>query len=237
MEAIILAGGFGTRLKPCVDDLPKPIAPVGGRPFLAYLLDYLAANGVCRAIISTGYMAEKIEQTFGKSYGGMRIDYCREENPLGTGGAIKKALGMCKGDYAVVINGDTFYDVDLSEMKKTHAESGTAITIAAKMLMNVERSGFLETKGGLLTGFCEKGASGAGLINGGIYLINKNALDGISEEKFSFEKQVLEKLLMPIGVFESDTYFIDIGIPEEFERANAEKDLLIFKNRAANDQP
>lgn len=231
MEAIVLAGGFGTRLKPCVDDLPKPLAPVGGRPFLAYLLDYLAANGVCRAIISTGYMAEKIEQTFGESYGGMRIDYCKEETPLGTGGAIKKALGMCKEEYAVVINGDTFYDVDLGEMIKMHVASGVAITIAAKMRMNVERSGFLKTEGGLLTGFCEKGASGAGLINGGIYLINKNALDCISEEKFSFEKQVLEKLLMPIGVFESDTYFVDIGIPEEFERANAEKDLLIFKNR------
>lgn len=235
MEAIILAGGFGTRLKPCVDDLPKPLAPVGGRPFLEYLLDYLAANGVCRAIISTGYMAEKIEQTLGISYGTMCIDYCKEESPLGTGGAIKKALGMCKEDCAVVINGDTFYDVDLSEMKKIHVASGVAITIAAKMRKNVERSGFLETENGLLTGFCEKGVSGAGLINGGVYLINKNALDCMNEEKFSFEKQVLEKLLMPIGVFESDTYFIDIGIPEEFERANAEKDLLIFKNGAASD--
>lgn len=229
MEAIILAGGFGTRLKPSVEDLPKPLAPIGGRPFLAYLLDYLEANGVCRAIISTGYMAEKIEQAIGTSYGKITVDYCREETPLGTGGAIKKALGMCKENCAVVINGDTFYNVDLCEMRSTHTAAGMAITIAAKMLRNVERSGFLEMQGGLLTGFCEKGASGAGLVNGGIYLINKNALDCISEEKFSFEKQVLEKLLMPVAVFESDTYFIDIGIPEEFERANAEKDLLVFK--------
>jgi D-glycero-alpha-D-manno-heptose 1-phosphate guanylyltransferase len=231
MEAIILAGGFGTRLKPCVEDLPKPLAPIGGRPFLAYLLDYLEANGVKRVIISTGYMAEKIEHTIGAGYGGMVVDYCKEESPLGTGGAIKKALGMCREDYAVVINGDTFYDVDLNAMRTKHISSGTQITLAAKMLNNVERSGFLQTENGLLTGFCEKGASGAGLINGGIYLINKNALDGINEEKFSFEKQVLEKLLMPVGVFESDTYFIDIGIPEEFARANEEKDLLVFKNR------
>lgn len=231
MEAIILAGGFGTRLKPCVEDLPKPLAPIGGRPFLAYLLDYLVANGVCRVIISTGYMAEKIEQAIGTEFGGMHVDYCKEETPLGTGGAIKKALGMCRNDFAVVINGDTFYNVDLGEMAAKHKSLGTPITVAAKMLKNVERSGFLETEGGLLTGFCEKGASGAGLINGGIYLINKNALDCISEEKFSFEKQVLEKLLMPVGVFESDTYFIDIGIPEEFARANEEKDLLVFKNR------
>lgn len=231
MEAIILAGGFGTRLKPCVEDLPKPLAPIGGRPFLAYLLDYLEANGVCRVIISTGYMAEKIERAIGTSFGGMHVHYSKEETPLGTGGAIKKALRLCKDDFAVVINGDTFYNVDLSEMAARHKNTGMAITLAAKMLKNVERSGFLETEGGLLTGFCEKGASGAGLINGGIYLINKNALDCISEEKFSFEKQVLEKLLMPVGVFESDTYFIDIGIPEEFARANEEKDLLVFKNR------
>lgn len=234
MEAIILAGGFGTRLRPCVDDLPKPLAPVGGRPFIAYLLDYLEANGVCRVIISTGYMAEKIEQVVGSSHGGMRVEYCKEETPLGTGGAIKKALGMCKEGCAFVINGDTFYNVDLKKMQAEHNARGTAITLAAKMLGNVERSGFLETENGLLTGFCEKGASGAGLINGGIYLINRNALDCINEEKFSFEKQVLEKLLVPVGVFESDTYFIDIGIPEEFARANAEKDLLVFGSRGGN---
>jgi D-glycero-alpha-D-manno-heptose 1-phosphate guanylyltransferase len=197
-------------------------------------LDYLEANGVCRVIISTGYMAEKIEQAVGSSHGGMQVEYCKEETPLGTGGAIKKALGMCKESCAFVINGDTFYNVDLKKMQAEHNARGTAITLAAKMLGNVERSGFLETENGLLTGFCEKGASGAGLINGGIYLINRNALDCINEEKFSFEKQVLEKLLVPVGVFESDTYFIDIGIPEEFARANAENDLLVFGSRGGN---
>ena len=229
MEAIILAGGFGTRLKPCVEDLPKPLAPVGGRPFLHYLLDYLYANGVHRAVISTGYMAEKVEEIIGSRHRGMTVDYCREETPLGTGGAIKKALGMCREDYAVVINGDTFYDVDLFEMQKVHETSGCAITLAAKMLRNVERSGFLETKDGLLGGFCEKGVSGAGLINGGIYFVNKDAFDGISDEKFSLEKQVLETLRIPVRVFESDAYFIDIGIPEEYARANSEKEKLVSK--------
>jgi D-glycero-alpha-D-manno-heptose 1-phosphate guanylyltransferase len=220
MEAIILAGGMGTRLRPCVDDLPKPLAPIGGRPFLEYLLDYLYANGVHRVIISTGYMAEKIEEAIGRQYRGMCVDYCREDVPLGTGGAIKKSLGMCKEDYAVVINGDTFYDVDLFAMQKSHEANGCPVTMAAKLLKNVERSGYLEISGGRLTGFCEKGATGEGLINGGIYFIDKNALDCVNEEKFSFEKQVLEALLLEVNIFESEAYFIDIGIPEEFARAN-----------------
>ncbi|MBR6785628.1 MAG: D-glycero-beta-D-manno-heptose 1,7-bisphosphate 7-phosphatase [Clostridia bacterium] len=231
MEAIILAGGMGTRLRTCVEDLPKPLAPVGGRPFLEYLLDYLYANGVHRAIISTGYMAEKIEDAVGRRYRGMCVDYCREDMPLGTGGAIKKALGMCKEDYAVVINGDTFYDVDLFEMQKAHEKGGCPVTMAAKLLKNVERSGYLETANGRLTGFCEKGATGEGLINGGIYFIDKNALDCINDEKFSFEKRVLEMILLPVNIFESEAYFIDIGIPEEFARANSEKDLLISKRK------
>ena len=231
MEAIILAGGMGTRLKPCVEDLPKPLAPIGGRPFLEYLLDYLYANGVHRAIISTGYMAEKIEESVGRRYRGMCVDYCREDTPLGTGGAIKKALGMCKEDYAVVINGDTFYDVDLFAMQRSHEAGSCPVTMAAKLLKNVERSGYLEISGGRLTGFCEKGATGEGLINGGIYFIDKNALDCISDEKFSFEKQVLETLLLAVNIFESEAYFIDIGIPEEFARANSEKDLLISKRK------
>ena len=231
MEAIILAGGFGTRLKPCVDGLPKPLAPVGGRPFLEYLLDYLYVNGVHRVIISTGYMAEKIETAIGNRHRGMTVDYCREDTPLGTGGAIKKALGMCSEPYAPVINGDTFYDVDLFEMCRVHSESGCPITMAAKMLKNVERSGFIEVSDGKLCGFREKGVQGAGLINGGIYITDKNALDFMEEEKFSFEKQVLEKLRIPVRVFESDTYFIDIGIPEEFARANSQTEMLKSKRK------
>ncbi len=231
MEAIILAGGFGTRLRPCVDNLPKPLAPIGGKPFLSYLLDYLYVNGVHRAIISTGYMAENIEEAVGKTHRGMTVDYCREDTPLGTGGAIKKALGMCREDYAVVINGDTFFDVDLFEMQKAHEESGYSVTLAAREVKNAERSGFIISENNVLKGFREKGVATAGLINGGIYFINKNALDGIGDEKFSFEKQVLEKSDFPIGIFESNGYFIDIGIPEDYNRANTEKYNLSSKRK------
>lgn len=229
MEAIILAGGFGTRLKPCVDNLPKPLAPIGGKPFLHYLLDYLYANGVHRAIISTGYLAGYVEETIGKSYRGMVIDYCREESPLGTGGAIKKTLGMCRDSYAVAVNGDSFFDVDLFAMQKLHVKSGCPITLAAREVPWAEHSGFLTINNGRLGGFREKGVKSGGLINGGIYFINKEILDGVTEEKFSFEKLILEGGYCPVAVLESNGYFIDIGIPENYRKAEAEKDFLVSK--------
>ena len=186
MEAIILAGGMGTRLKPCIENLPKPLAPIDGKPFLRYLLDYLYVNGVHRAIISTGYKAEIVEEYIGKSHRGMTVDYCREDSPLGTGGAIKKALSMCRDNCVAVINGDTYFDVDLSLMKEFHDKSGCRISLAAKWIENAENSGLLYHENGLLCGFHEKGVSSSGLINGGIYFIEKNSLDCISEEKFSF---------------------------------------------------
>lgn len=226
MEAIILAGGMGTRLKPCVENLPKPLAPIDGKPFLRYILDYLYVNGVHRAIISTGYKAEAIEEYIGKVHRGMTVDYCREDFPLGTGGAIKKALGMCKDNCVAVINGDTYFDVDLPLMKKFHDDSGCRISLAAKWIENAENSGLLYHKNGILCGFREKGISASGLINGGIYFINKNALDNISDEKFSFEKNILEADYCPVAVYESDGYFIDIGIPENYRKAEREKEKL-----------
>lgn len=231
MEAIILAGGFGTRLRPCIENLPKPLAPVCGRPFLAYLLDYLYANGVHRAIISTGYMADEVVNSVGKTHRGMVIDYSHEETPLGTGGGIKKALTMCRDDVVLVINGDTFFDVDLFEMKKFHENIGCPITLAAKEIPDVYRSGCIQFQNGILTGFTEKGTSGAGKINGGIYFINRNTLDNITEEKFSFEKKVLESGNFEIGVFESNGYFIDIGIPESYALAQTDCDKLISKRK------
>ncbi len=229
MEAIVLAGGFGTRLKGCVDNLPKPLAPIGEKPFLNYLLDYLYANGAHRIIISTGFMAQTVENTIGRAYRGMTVDYCKEETPLGTGGAIKKALGMCKSETAVVVNGDSFFDVDLFEMKKFHDSSDNPITLAARNVVNAENSGFIKAENGKLCGFREKGVKASGLINGGIYFIKKNTLDGITEEKFSFEKQVLESDYCSVGVFESNGYFIDIGIPENYRKAQAEKEHLNTK--------
>lgn len=229
MEAIVLAGGFGTRLKDCLEDIPKPLAPIGGSPFICRVLDYLYANGVHRVIISTGYLAEKIENTIGKKYRGMTVGYSREESPLGTGGGIKKALGCCAEDNVVVVNGDSFFDVDLFEMKKFHEASGCKLTLAAKHIENAYRSGLLDFKNGRLCGFLENGVAPSGHINGGVYFINRNLLDSVAEEKFSFESKILASGEYEIGVFESDGYFIDIGIPESYKLAEKEKNNLISK--------
>lgn len=226
MEAVVLAGGFGTRLKSCIDNIPKPLAPINGKPFLYYLLDYLYANGIHRVVISTGYLAEKIEEAIGSSYRGMTVEYSVEDTPLGTGGGIKKALRKCTDEYVVVCNGDSFFDVDLFEMRNFHFKSGRPITLAAKFIENAYRSGLLEFNNGRLCGFSENGIALSGFINGGVYFIKRTLLEEIQEDKFSFEKSVLAGGY-DIGVYESDGYFIDIGVPDAYKLAEAEKDRLI----------
>mgnify|MGYP003302707658 CR=1 FL=1 len=226
MEAVVLAGGFGTRLKGCIDNIPKPLAPVNGKPFLLYLLDYLYANGVHRAIISTGYLAEKVEQAIGNRYRGMTVEYSVEDTPLGTGGGIKKALRKCTDDNVIVCNGDSFFDVDLFGMRRFHLDSGYPVTLAAKFIENAHRSGLLEFSNGKLCGFTENGIAPSGFINGGVYFINRTLLESIDEDKFSFEKSVLAGPF-DIGVYESSGYFIDIGVPESYELANKESRKLI----------
>ncbi len=231
MEAVVLAGGFGTRLKGCIDDIPKPLAPIDGKPFLCFLLDYLYANGVHRAVISTGYLAEKVEEAIGNRYRGMTIEYSVEDTPLGTGGGIKKALKMCKCDDVVVCNGDSFFDVNLFEMKKFHEKSGCDVTLAAKLIENAHRSGLLEFHNGRLCGFTENGIAPSGYINGGVYFMKRALLESITEDKFSFEKEILASGEYDIGAFESNGYFIDIGVPESYALAQKEKDKLISSRK------
>ncbi len=229
MEAIVLAGGFGTRLRECVSDIPKPLAPIDGTPFIFYLLDYLYANGAHRVVVSTGYLAEKIEEAIGSKYRGMTVEYSREDTPLGTGGGIKKALGKCTENDIAVINGDSFFDVDLFEMKRFHDASECPITLAAKHIENAYRSGLLDFKNGRLCGFVENGIAPSGSINGGVYFIRRNALESINEERFSFENSVLANRNFDVAVFESDGHFIDIGIPDAYKLAQQEKEKLVSK--------
>jgi len=120
METIILVGGFGTRLSHIVSDVPKPMIPVNGKPFLKYLFDYLLKNGVTYIILAVGYKSEIIQKYFGDDYKGISITYSVENTPLGTGGAIKKALDCCNEKYVFIVNGDTYFDVDLKQMKDFH---------------------------------------------------------------------------------------------------------------------
>ncbi len=224
MEAILLAGGMGTRLRPVLNELPKPMADIAGRPFITYVLDALAVQGITTITLAVGYKQQSILNFFGEEYRGIKIRYSCEKEPLLTGGALKQALQQCTSDTVLVLNGDTFFVVDLKAMYKFHLKWAEAVTIAVKKLTTFERYGCLEMQGNQVTGFKEKKFCKEGYINGGVYFLQRNALEGIKKDKFSFEKDFLGKCVQTIriGGFISDGYFIDIGVPEDYRRAQME---------------
>ena len=230
MEAIILAGGFGTRLRAVVSDVPKPMAPIAGRPFLEVLLDDLERNGVNRVVLAVGYKRESIISHFGRTYKSIALEYSVEDTPLGTGGAIKKALARCHDDDVLIVNGDTFFDVDLGKMMTTHKGCGAPITMAIKEMTDFSRYGTIEVSDKYVTGMAEKKPCKKGYINGGIYCVRRHLLDDDARGTFSFESDFLEKAVgsMKIRAFISDGYFIDIGVPEDYARAQTE--LSEFEN-------
>jgi D-glycero-alpha-D-manno-heptose 1-phosphate guanylyltransferase len=247
MEVIVLAGGLGTRLRSVVHEIPKCMAPVNGRPFLAYLLDWLVGQSVDHVVFSVGYLKEQvIDYVEGRPWP-FSYDFAVEETPLGTGGGIRLALSQCRENKVFVVNGDTFYPVELASMP-----SAKAITLALKPMKNFDRYGSVVVSSGpaaegnyfsqgfaknqfpstiamptrvdalQITAFHEKQYCDEGLINGGVYLIDRSRLDLSSlPEKFSFEKDVLEPgaAIREVGACVSSAWFIDIGIPEDYERA------------------
>ncbi len=232
--AIVLAGGFGTRLQKVVSDVPKPMAPIRNKPFLHYLLTHLQIQGVEKIVFSTGYLHEKIEAYFGNNYNGLEILYSQETKPLGTGGGIKKAFEHAKGN-AFVLNGDSFFNVDLNAMTKFHFEqkpdcrqAGADFTLALKPMQNVERYGTVELKENRVIAFNEKAFRENGLINGGVYITNREVFEDENlSEVFSLEIDFLAKKLdfLNVAGFVSDGYFIDIGIPTDYFRAEQELGL------------
>ena len=226
-EAIILAGGFGTRLQSVVSDVPKPMAPVAGRPFLTYLLDRLQKQGYTHVVLATGYLHEKVEEFFGHEYHGVAIDYARELSPLGTGGAIVNALQYCHEEAVTVLNGDTLFDIDHERLCRFAEEKATPLAIVLRQVPDAGRYGSVEIdKGGRITTFKEKNSeAGSGLINGGIYRIQRSLLDGFSlGEKFSFEQELMQQRYRDehYYAYADGAYFIDIGIPEDYSRAQQE---------------
>lgn len=222
IPAIILAGGLGTRLRSVINDIPKPMAPVNGKPFLHYLFQYLQRQKIYKAVLSVGYKSELIAEFFGDEYLGIKIQYSVEEEPLGTGGGIKKAFQLVD-DYAFVLNGDTYFDVNLNELKDFYLHTKGDISLSLKLMQNFDRYGTVQIgEANRISRFEEKKFMEQGLINGGVYCFSKGLFDRIHvAEKFSFEKDVLEKYCTEMNftgkVF--DNYFIDIGIPEDYEKA------------------
>ncbi|MBQ8702893.1 MAG: nucleotidyltransferase family protein [Bacteroidales bacterium] len=227
-EAIILAGGFGTRLRTVVSDVPKPMAPVAGRPFLSYLLDDLSRQGYRHVVLATGYLHEKVEACYGNEYGGMAVDYARELSPLGTGGAIVNGLQHCSEERITVLNGDTLFHVDHTPLLQAD-HAGCRLALLLRYVPDAGRYGAVETDGkGLVTAFREKDpTAGAGLINAGIYRMHRSLLDNYpAGQQFSFEKEVLQPLREPVHAYALDGYFIDIGVPDDYRRAQTELPLL-----------
>jgi D-glycero-alpha-D-manno-heptose 1-phosphate guanylyltransferase len=222
-EAIVLVGGLGTRLRGVVADLPKPLAPVGGRPFLAHVLDQLASGGLRRVILATGYLAEKIEQTIGRRWAGMDIAYSREPEPLGTGGAIRLAARMLQGEGVHLANGDTFLRYDLHALENAVRASDAMLGVALARVADVGRYGAVQVSGNRVTSFLEKGGHGPGLINAGSYFLSAAGVEKLPAEDgaYSFETRVLlpEAMAGRLAAYQDTRDFIDIGVPEDYALA------------------
>lgn len=225
-EAIILAGGLGTRLQKVVGDLPKPMADINGKPFLAYLLNFLIEQGIEKAILSVGYKHEVIKSYFKDRYKSLKIEYSIETEPLGTGGGIKKAVGLSGSETVFVLNGDTFFNISLKKLLQFHHANRSDITIALKPMRQFDRYGSVNiNEENRITGFEEKQYKDFGAINAGVYVLNKSLFDEMQlPEKFSFETDVLKRHHASHRFYgmEFDGYFIDIGLPEDYQKARDE---------------
>ena len=222
MEAIVLAGGLGTRLQSVVSDVPKPMAPIGTKPFLEYILKYLKKNGISRVILSVGYKWETIQNYFTNEYDGIELVYSVETEPLGTGGAIKKALESIEEQEVYIVNGDTFFDIELQKLTLVH---NSKMILSLKTMHNFDRYGCVECDdNGYVTDFAEKEFRKVGNINGGVYLAKKDLFEAYTlDDKFSFE-EFMQKEYMNLKISSKvfDSYFIDIGIPEDYAKAQSE---------------
>lgn len=225
-ECIILAGGLGTRLRSEVPNLPKCMAPVAGKPFLHWVIAHLTEQKITSFVFSLGYMHKTIEEYIQLNHPQLQVKFSVENEPLGTGGAIKLALNLCEEENVMVVNGDTLFETNNNALLEEHTKNNSACSLALKPMQNFERYGAVtvnESK--IITAFTEKKYMEKGLINGGVYLINRNSFNQLNlPQKFSFEKDFLNKylhILTMIGV-QDNGYFIDIGIPEDFKKANEE---------------
>ena len=221
MEAIVLAGGLGTRLKKIVPNLPKPMADINGKPFLEIILQKLSIQGFKRIILSTCYKSKIIEDYFGRKFKDMEIIYSVEEKPLGTGGAIKKSLEMCNLSNIFIFNGDTYLEIDFNQLNKFMKKDNRNILVCTEV-KDVSRYGSVIINEGHIIELKEKNNSGKGFINAGCYVLRKDIFHDYNETyNFNFEKEFLQKLIKNKDIipYEVNGMFIDIGIPEDYLKA------------------
>jgi D-glycero-alpha-D-manno-heptose 1-phosphate guanylyltransferase len=227
-SVLILVGGFGIRLRSVFAEGPKVLAPVNGRPFLSYVLKLLAAGGFRRVVLCVGYRSEQIEQCLGDgSTLGLKVSYSREEEPIGTAGALRLAYTRyIAGERFFAMNGDSILQLPFHSMYQAHCKYKPEGTIALARVSDISRYGRVElNEKGYITGFREKSAEQTpGYINGGVYLFEPSVMDLVPFGRaVSLEREVLPVLAsQSLLAFKSDGYFIDIGIPEDFARAQTE---------------
>lgn len=231
-DIIILAGGSGTRLREAIPDLPKPMAPVNNKPFLEYQLGYINSYGFKRVIFSTGYLGHVIEDFFGNRYKEIELAYAAEPRPMGTGGAIRFAFDQVQTPHFMVMNGDTLFNIDLDTFFQKHVERLAPVSVALRKVDDVSRYGSVKLNpDGLITDFAEKQTqTKEGLINGGTYLFATRFFKKLElPEVFSAEKELFPDLAKNEQLFGQafDAYFLDIGIPGDYKRAQDE--FLRFK--------
>lgn len=223
MEVVILAGGFGRRLRTVLDNIPKPMAPVRNKPFLEYILIWLSRYNIRKAVLSVGYKYESIVSYFGNEFNKISLEYAIESEPLGTGGGILNALDKISDENFLIVNGDTFFPVDLNALLASHLLMNSNITVALKEMSNFDRYGAVDIDNeNNIIQFHEKKYQKEGLINGGIYLLKKSFICELNLPfQFSFEKEVLEKHSKENKIkgmiFREG--FLDIGIPEDYQKA------------------
>jgi D-glycero-alpha-D-manno-heptose 1-phosphate guanylyltransferase len=227
VETIILAGGFGTRLQSVVNHVAKSMALINNRPFLEYQLDYLIRQGTDKVVLAVGYKYESIQDHFGDRYRSVDISYSVEKEPLGTGGGIRLAFWKIDGPRALVLNGDSLFRLDYPALQDLHLKRKADVTLALRRMENTGRYGrILLNRNHRIIQFAEKNESaGPGLINGGVYIIEKTFLmEPCYRGKFSLEKDCFERCYgnSKMYGFPSDGYFLDIGIPEDYEKAQHE---------------
>jgi D-glycero-alpha-D-manno-heptose 1-phosphate guanylyltransferase len=221
-DAIVLAGGLGTRLRGQLDGVPKALAPVAGRPFLAWLLDQLDAAGIRRVVLATGHLSAQLHAAIGDSWQGMKIEHSVESSPLGTGGAVALAAERLAGRAVHVANGDTFLRFDPAGLERAVSEAGTRLGVALAHVDDVARYGSVAVRDGLVQAFNEKGGRGPGLINAGSYFLTAEALASLPRGRaFSFEEEVLLPAAQAgeLAAYSDTSDFIDIGVPEDFALA------------------
>lgn len=229
--AFLLVGGMGTRLRAAVPSTPKPLAPIGNTSFLQLLVRQLQSQGIRRLVMCTGYLAGRIEDEFGDGHEwGVAIDYSRETHPLGTAGAVKLAERLLSNvRNFLVLNGDSFLEIDLQQFIRFHREHGGLISIAVRKVENAARYGTVQVDTNhRVIGFTEKsGLHGPGLVNGGVYVFNRTVLRHIPEGPSSLEKDIFPRLIeKEVYAFEQHGMFIDIGTPEDYARAQELGDSL-----------